>query len=148
MQHGPLYRLHRFLAARSFYALALCSLLALGVLAGRIVLSDTFGFRFLVWNLFLAWVPYLLSLLTEALHRPAAPRRLAAALTGCGWLLFFPNAPYLVTDFVHLPGARGVPWWYDVGLLAIFAWTGCFLGVVSLWRMQRVVRRSAGAAAA
>jgi uncharacterized membrane protein len=45
-----------------------------------------------------------------------------------------------VTDLIHLrPGSR-FPLWYDVGLIATFAWTGCFLAIVSLNLMQRVVK--------
>jgi uncharacterized membrane protein len=136
-------QLHRYLAGRSFYPLALSSSLACAVLAGRVVLSESLGFLFLVWNLFLAWIPYLLSLWVETAHR-RRPRRWSIWLIAGVWLLFFPNAPYIVTDFVHLLYASGVPWWYDVGLIAIFAWTGCFLAVGSLHVMQGLVRRVAG----
>jgi uncharacterized membrane protein len=138
-----LAQLHRYLAARSFYALALSSSLACALLAGRAVLSETLMFLFLVWNLFLAWIPYLLSLWIETAQR-RRPRRRSTWLIAALWLLFFPNAPYIVTDFVHLLYAAGVPWWYDVGLIAIFAWTGCFLAVGSLHIMQGLVRRVAG----
>jgi uncharacterized membrane protein len=60
------------------------------------------------------------------------------------WLLFFPNAPYILTDILHLQPQVGVPLWYDLILLVTFAWTGAFLGLVSLYLMQSLVRRATG----
>nr|ABN71566.1 putative ribonuclease II [uncultured bacterium] len=63
------------------------------------------------------------------------------------WLAFLPNAPYLVTDFVHLRDETSMPIWFDVALLTSFAWIGLMLGFVSVYLVQTVVRRHAGAAA-
>jgi uncharacterized membrane protein len=61
------------------------------------------------------------------------------------WLIFFPNAPYLLTDLQHLSNAGGeIPVWYDVILLVWFVFTGLFLGMVSLFLMQEIVRREFG----
>jgi uncharacterized membrane protein len=61
------------------------------------------------------------------------------------WLLFFPNAPYILTDLQHLryPHA-GVPVWFDMLLINWFAWTGILLGVFSLFMMQDIVQRIIG----
>lgn len=141
--------LHDFLTGHAFYPLALSSGLALGLLAVRLERTHSWSYIFLAWNLILAWIPYLASLLAGAvyLHRPAGWwRALAPAAV---WLAFFPNAPYLVTDLVHLTSRRGDPWlfWFDIVLLATFAWTGCVLGVASLRGMQALVTSLAGWAA-
>lgn len=138
-------RLHRFLMQHAFYALALSSALAVGILAGRVLRAQQGSYIFLVWNLFLAWVPYGWSLWAASIQRRYPRDWWRLLLPGALWLLFFPNAPYIITDFVHLYERPPVPLWYDIGLLAAFAWSGCFLAVVSLQTMQRLVRRLCGA---
>jgi uncharacterized membrane protein len=98
-------------------------------------------YRYLVWNLALAWIPMLLALLLVAAYRlRRSPLELAAL--GGAWLLFLPNAPYILTDFVHLgPDHR----MYDTLLVGSFALTGLALGFVSLLLVQLVVTRAGGA---
>ena len=101
-------------------------------------------FRFLLWNLFLAWVPFVLALVVYDRYRRGTPlARLLPALVL--WLLFLPNAPYIVTDFVHLSAARTPPLWFDGVELSAFAWTGMLLGFVSLYLVHAVVRHRFGA---
>jgi uncharacterized membrane protein len=61
------------------------------------------------------------------------------------WLLFLPNAPYLVTDLKHVGRGDGVPVLYDVLLLSAAAWTGLLLGLTSLFLMHAIARRVVGA---
>jgi uncharacterized membrane protein len=139
-----LRNLHRFLASQSFYPLALASALALAFFAWRVLYSQSLNYGNLVWNLALAWVPYGCSLFAAALIRRQTRRRWLIGLTCLAWLGFFPNAPYIVTDFYHLGWRPPVPMWYDIGLIAIFAFTGCFLGIASLKTLQDLVRRRLG----
>ena len=61
------------------------------------------------------------------------------------WLVFFPNAPYILTDFQHLSvSIDGIPVWYNVILLIWFAWTALLLGIISLYFMQEIVARALG----
>jgi uncharacterized membrane protein len=100
-------------------------------------------FRFLVWNLFLAWVPLALALVVyDGYRRGATLVRLAPALAL--WLLFLPNAPYIVTDFVHLSASSRAPLWFDGVELSAFAWTGMLLGFVSLYLVHAVLRHRFG----
>jgi uncharacterized membrane protein len=61
------------------------------------------------------------------------------------WLLFLPNAPYILTDFKHLVPSPVVPLWVDIVVIAAPAWTGLLLGFLSLYLVQSVVRSLAGA---
>jgi uncharacterized membrane protein len=100
-------------------------------------------YDFLVWNLVLAWVPFALALAAYAnARRGGGP---FVVVLGVLWLLFFPNAPYLLTDFIHLHESLTTPLWYDALMLAAFAWTGLALGFASLYVMQTIWQRAAGA---
>jgi uncharacterized membrane protein len=104
---------------------------------------EALDFRFLVWNLILAWIPLLVGLVVYDRHRRGTSLvRLAPALAF--WLLFLPNAPYIVTDFVHLSASSPAPLWYDGVELSAFAWTGILLGFVSLYLVHAVARHRLG----
>ena len=141
-------RFHHFAVRQGMYPLVLCTLLACLLLIGRVYLSRHLTYIFLIWNLFLAWLPYLASLWTNSLYQRQSRRWGYLLVPGLLWLIFFPNAPYIVTDFFHLQHRPPVPLWYDIGLLAIFAWTGLFLAVFSLRAMQMLVKTVAGSVAA
>jgi uncharacterized membrane protein len=75
----------------------------------------------------------------------AAHRRGTLLFAGAGWLVFLPNAPYLMTDLVHLEGREEL--WRHVLQYGVAAWTGTMLGVISLRVMHSEVERRAGRAA-
>ncbi len=99
------------------------------------------SFFFLIWNLFLAWIPYWVALTLDFWSRfsrqNAQKLTLSAGVLIVTWLLFFPNAPYIVTDLLHLKDREIVPHWYDLMLIVSFAWTGLLLGYLSLFEVQR-----------
>lgn len=120
-------------------ALGVVTLICLGMEFVREYGYGAFGYRFLLWNLVLAWVPLLAALeVYDGYRRRASWLRLApwAAV----WLVFLPNAPYLVTDFVHLSQQPHTPLWFDGMLFAAFGATGLLLGFASLYLVHAVVR--------
>jgi uncharacterized membrane protein len=137
-------KLHNLVVHQALYPILLSSLLAVSLLAGRVYLSRSLTYVFLGWNLFLAWIPYVSSLWAVYLHQRYPDRWWYLLLPGAFWLIFFPNAPYIVTDFLHLRARAPIPLWYDVGLLSVFTWTGLFLAVFSLRAMQVLVKRYLG----
>lgn len=140
-----IHRIHRSLLGYLFYPALISSLLSFGLYAGRVYLSDSWiVYRNLAWNLALAWAPYIFCVWTARLHARYRRGWWRLLFPGLLWLLFFPNAPYLLTDFLHLQERPFVPLWYDIMLLAAFAWTGCFLGVASLRIMHRIVQSYTG----
>jgi uncharacterized membrane protein len=139
-----LHQLHNFMINRSLYPVVLSSLLACGIFAGRVYLSRSWTYRFLVWNLFLAWVPYVFSLWIVYQHQRRPERWWYLVIPVGLWLIFFPNAPYILTDLWHLQTRPPVPVWYDLGMFIAFAWTGCFLAIVSLRVMQMLVKSLMG----
>jgi uncharacterized membrane protein len=122
-------------------ALLAASALCVALVEIRTHETDDSYYRFLVWNLILAWVP-----LGFAVAAYSRARRRVDALVWVllvPWLLFFPNAPYLLTDFIHL-GEGPAPLWYDALMLSAFAWTGLLLGFASLYLVQMILRRAFG----
>ena len=122
------------------------SLFCVALVLVRNVHTGNVNFRYLIWNLFLAWIPFALSVFVYDRWRRRRTGMLLLALGGL-WLLFFPNAPYIATDFVHLQRSALVPYWYDAVTIAAFAWVGLMLGFASLYLMQTVVRQWRGVVA-
>ncbi len=108
-------------------ALGLALLWCLGLLLIRWRLTSHLRYTFLVWNLFLAAVPLGVACWLSYVRQ----RMVGLGLLG-GWLLFFPNAPYVITDFIHLSPYGRAPLWFDVLLLTSFALAALWLGLVSL----------------
>lgn len=129
-----------------FLVAGLASLAAAGLAAFRVLYSGQLTYTGLVWNLFLAWVPWLCAWLAETAYRRAGRVTVLVILYGLVWLLFFPNAPYIVTDLLHLAARPPVPLWFDLFLIFSFAWAGLFLGFSSLYAMQRLVTEKANRA--
>jgi len=122
-------------------ASAVCFILVLA----RIAYSNSYGYTGLIWNLFLAWIPFVLAYLAYILSWRRLLIYIAIPVFAILWLIFFPNAPYILTDLQHLGQApTNVPLWYDVILLIWFSWTGMLLGIVSLNLMQEIIRREFG----
>lgn len=123
--------------------LGLVSVAAVGLLVLRADRVGEGAFGFLIWNLFLAWVPFCLALGVAAVHTRRGPAALLWVL-GIGWLLFLPNAPYILTDFIHLGRRDGAPLWFDAALIGTFAAAGLVLGLASLLIVHRVVEARSG----
>jgi uncharacterized membrane protein len=136
--------LYNLLGKQSFYPLLLSSLLAMLIYFARVLLGHSWNYVNLVWNLVLAWVPYICSVISYLLFHKYASNWGRLLLPGLIWLIFFPNGPYMLTDFLHLETRPYIPLWYDILLLATFAWTGCFLAIVSLRTMQFLVKSYLG----
>lgn len=123
------------------FALFSASAAAVGMVVVRYFYSGEIAFRFIPWNLLLAWLPLVFALLAyQFSHRP-----LFVLAFGVAWLLFLPNAPYIITDFIHLRARHNVPLWYDLIILFSASLTGLLLGFTSLYLMQRLVSRLLGA---
>jgi uncharacterized membrane protein len=123
-------------------ALALASVFCVSLVEFRSRYRHDSFYRFLDWNLFLAWVP--VAFAVSAYECARRGHGLVAAALGVLWLLFFPNAPYMLTDFIHLHESPTTPLWYDGLMLSAFAWTALLLGFFSLYLMQTLWRDSAG----
>ncbi|HEY1318545.1 MAG TPA: DUF1361 domain-containing protein [Gaiella sp.] len=122
--------------------LAASVVVTLGVSA-RVVSTHSLETTNLVWNLFLAWIPLVLALIVYdgARRGSPAPPLLAVGLL---WLLFLPNAPYIVTDLKWLGHYESGTHWFDPVLVGGAAAIGLVLGFLSLYLVQTVVARRLG----
>ena len=120
--------------------LFLLSLFCLGTSIFRRLYVGAWGFFFLNWNLLLAFVPWALT--SISFIRPKIQQSvLGVAALLIFWLLFFPNAPYIITDLFHLRVLRAMPVWYDTLMILSYAWTGILFGFFSLWDIERILGR-------
>lgn len=129
------------------------TVLLLGV--GALALMDIRPLHFdILWNLFLALIPLGLSV---ALARGPVARRLNLLSWVCllVWLVFYPNAPYMVTDLIHLGSYQfyadgafvpSLATWLAFAHLVVSALVGCACGWLSLYLVHKRVRGRVGAA--
>lgn len=117
----------------------------LGMIICRVLYSGSIRFIFLLWNLFLAWIPFRISLY---LSGRKIPNKWQAGFLLTGWLLFFPNALYIITDLIHLEAKTNVPVWYDAVLLFTSAIAGLMLAFASLYNVEKYFSRQISSSAA
>jgi uncharacterized membrane protein len=111
----------------------------ISLLAIRIIMTGQLPYIFLAWNLFLAWIPFALSQ-----RLISVKNRWKIFFLISAWLLFLPNAPYIITDFLHLRQRPPIPYWYDILLLFSAALNGLFLGLVSLLTVEKFLANRYG----
>lgn len=140
----------------TYHHLLYFSLVCFGALILRLLIFGRFGYLFLVWNLFLAWIPFHIAVFAAKIvgetkrkrqngSQPVPPSGksyLFIILLLLGWLAFFPNAPYLVTDFVHLRfSALHTPFtfWFHAALFFFFSIGGLLYAVCSLQLVEKIL---------
>lgn len=99
----------------------------------RIIYTNDLSYIFYGWNLFLAIVPWLCSSRLQKHTSIGFATILLLAL----WLLFLPNAPYVITDIFHYELREPIPMWYDLLIVTTGAWNGLLLGIVSLMQVEK-----------
>lgn len=103
------------------------------LVAVRLVYANNLSYIFYAWNLFLAIIPLVFS---SRLQKQKSIN-FKTVLLLAGWLLFLPNAPYIITDIFHYELREPVPLWYDLLIVTTAAWNGLLLGIVSLMQVEK-----------
>ncbi len=121
--------------------IAVFTLLASSLLVLRIKLTHDFYLLFLVWNLILAFIPYVIS--SYLRHENYNNRWSKISFVGLFmiWLLFLPNAPYIITDLIHISNSSGSWRVFDALLIVSFAVLGTYLGILSIYDMSRSISK-------
>ena len=106
------------------------------VLMVRMKLNKSFCYSFLIWNVFLAIIPYVM---TMYLSTKPKLSKLALGIWFLTWLVFLPNAPYIITDLIHIRIGNYNLLWLDVLVLLSFALSGLFLFYLSISDMEMLI---------
>ena len=123
------YKLNVLLSLFSIYCIALVFF--------RAWFTGSIFYMFLIWNLILAYVPLSISqLMLSKNHKKSSTVALAAI-----WLLFLPNAPYIITDFIHIKQGTLMPLWFDLLLVFSFAFNGIILFFISVEDVQFLISK-------
>lgn len=115
------------------------------------------GNLFFVWNVFLAFLPLLFVGLLQKHLAGVKKSKWLIALLSVLWLLFFPNAPYMVTDLIYFGDTSyliqngyahsyttDIVAWVKLVYLGVGVLFGSILGLQSLLEMHWVIRRYIG----
>jgi uncharacterized membrane protein len=127
--------------AAPILALSFASIVNVALVIARIVLTGNIMYGFLIWNTFLAWLPLIFSLMACEQYQTGRTRGWRFVSFVAAWLLFFPNAPYIFTDLIHLTTRFYAHFWVDMVLILMCAFTGLVIGFLSLYLMQDMVSR-------
>ncbi len=133
-----------FRISRATLSLAVLSALCCLLLIIRAVQTEQLRGLFLLWNLFLAWMPLFFALIARRLSASinVSKSKLALILVNLGlWLLFFPNAPYLITDLIHLGEYERHILWFDTVGFFVAALAGICTGLYSLQVTHQVLNQ-------
>jgi len=120
-------------------SIILLILLALILNILRVVLFGKLSFVYLLWNIFLAFIPFLISSILLYFSNKNKLNKTFFIIGGIFWLVFLPNAPYIVTDLIHIGVVRSVPVLYDSVLLFTSAWVGLLLGMSSMFHIEKIL---------
>ena len=119
-------------------ALMIISGYSLFLLTGRIIYTQSLQHSYLAWNIFLAWIPLMITVIiphenNKGYHKPV-PYFLIFL-----WLLFFPNAPYIITDLIHLKKESDTMFIFDALMIFSFAFTGLGIALYSLLKIREII---------
>lgn len=112
--------------------------LSIVLLMVRMKLTREFFLLFLVWNLFLAFIPFAISFY---LQTKAGLKKWQLLFSGLVWLLFLPNAPYIITDLFHLRHSTPQLIWLDILVIVSFAINGIILYLISVTDMRQLLQQ-------
>ncbi|MFD2915844.1 DUF1361 domain-containing protein [Psychroserpens luteus] len=112
--------------------------LSIVLLMIRMKIHQSFYLLFLIWNLFLAIIPFAI---TTGLTSSKKVNKLVLFFFFGIWLLFLPNAPYLVTDLMHLTRTDQSFLWLDILVIMSFAFNGLILFFLSLSDMEKLLKQ-------
>lgn len=130
-------------------ALALSGAVSLGLFAYGALRNHSFIYSYLVWNLFLAFLPLVFAVRLSSILKHKRWSSWEGLAVSFLWLVFLPNSFYMISDFIHIQEVPRVDLLFDVVMFTSFIYNGVVLGFSSLYLMhmrlaERLRRREAG----
>lgn len=123
---------------------------AIFMLLSAVIITFDRSRDFLVWNMGLSLIPYFLSVLLRH-SRPVYRSTVLFALVFLAWLAFYPNAVYMVTDFIHFSTKTfytktpriqynmDIRLWLNFSLTVCAVFFGVFLGMASFFHVEEAL---------
>ncbi len=121
-----------------FSLLSISMALSIVLLMIRMKLTHSFFYLFLVWNLFLAVIPFAITTYLTSFQKL---NKIGFIIWFSAWLLFLPNAPYIITDLLHLKISASHLLWLDVLVVSSFALNGLLMFSFSLLDMETLLNQ-------
>ncbi len=118
-------------------SMIVANIVSLVFLAVKVFATKNWDYAFLVWNLVLAWLPFLIVyVLSQRLkhHRWLSWQNLGLSFL---WLIFLPNSFYVASDLIHLRLSSQQNVLFDVVMILSFTINGMIAGMASLYLMHR-----------
>lgn len=106
----------------------------------RVIIWGKMSLIYILWNILLAFIPFFISFILLSLSKEKKLSKIIFIIGFIIWMLFIPNAPYIVTDFIHLGEIRSVPMIYDVFLIFSSASVGLMLGFHSFFHIEQIIK--------
>ncbi len=131
--------------SRLIHLLALMSFFCIALVLFRFVLTGNLRFFYFIWNLFLAWIPFWISMGLFRAYRNRPGPSFPFWIWLLPWLFFYPNAPYLLTDMIHITENglqyREISIWFDIFLVLFFSFAGLLLGFMSMLDIFKLIQK-------
>lgn len=122
-------------------ALFFLTCFSFSLIALRYVSTNNITYFYLAWNMFLAWIPLIIIKIWEVRLLQKPLKKWKSVIMFGLWLLFFPNAPYIITDLIHLNNRFHPSSWSDILMLFTCAFTGLIVGLYSLHITHNLLNR-------
>lgn len=106
----------------------------------RVIIWGKLSFVYILWNILLSFIPFIISFLLLSFLKEGKLNKIIFIIGFILWMLFIPNAPYIITDFIHLGEIRSVPVIYDIFLIFSSASVGLILGFYSFFHIEQIIK--------
>ena len=108
------------------------SFLALVFFLFDVIYYHSSQYYYLLWNLFLAWIPLLLSFYLKKILAKKAWSSYEAMFVSLLWVLFIPNSFYMLSDYIHLNNFTGNNLLFNITFFSEIIITALMLGFFSV----------------